>query len=80
MRLSPGTGKQDCHVIDFVDSMKRVVGVVSVPTLLGLDPTTVVDGTTHLLTWLSEMLMHLLFRWNDHGTGITSGCCHRRFE
>jgi ATP-dependent helicase IRC3 len=46
MRLSPGTGKQDCHVIDFVDSVKRVVGVVSAPTLLGLDPTTVVDGTT----------------------------------
>lgn len=46
MRLSPDTGKQDCHIIDFVDSMKRVVGVVSAPTLLGLDPTTVVDGTT----------------------------------
>lgn len=48
MRLSPGTGKQDCHIIDFVDSMKRVIGVVSVPTLLGLDPTTVVDGATHI--------------------------------
>lgn len=46
MRLSPGTGKQDCHIIDFVDSMKRVVGVVSAPTLLGLDPTTVVDDET----------------------------------
>jgi ATP-dependent helicase IRC3 len=46
MRLSPGTGKQDCHIIDFVDSMKRVIGVVSVPTLLGLDPTTVVDEGT----------------------------------
>jgi ATP-dependent helicase IRC3 len=57
MRLSPGTGKQDCHIIDFVDSMKRVIGVVSVPTLLGLDPTTVVDGITHSLIWLSEMLM-----------------------
>ena len=45
MRLSPGTGKQDCHIIDFADSMKRVVGVVSAPTLLGLDPTTVADGT-----------------------------------
>jgi ATP-dependent helicase IRC3 len=55
--LSPGTGKQDCHIIDFVDSMKRVIGVVSVPTLLGLDPTIVVDGTTHSLIWLSEMLM-----------------------
>lgn len=46
MRLSPGTGKQDCHIIDFVDSMKRVVGVVSAPTLFGLDPTTVVDDGT----------------------------------
>ncbi len=45
MRLSPGTGKQDCHIIDFVDSMKRVVGMVSVPTLFGLDPTTL-EGTT----------------------------------
>ena len=57
MRLSPGTGKQDCHIIDFVESTKRVVGVVSAPTLLGLDPTTVVDGTTHPLTRLLEMLM-----------------------
>ncbi|KAH9982668.1 P-loop containing nucleoside triphosphate hydrolase protein [Lactifluus volemus] len=44
VRLSPGTGKKDCHVIDFVDSMSRVIGIVSAPTLFGLDPTTVVDG------------------------------------
>jgi len=46
MRLSPGTGKQDCHIIDFVESTERVVGLVSVPTLLGLDPSTVVDEET----------------------------------
>ncbi|GLB36102.1 putative type III restriction enzyme, res subunit [Lyophyllum shimeji] len=38
MRLSPDTGKQDCRIIDFVDSTSRVTGVVSVPTLFGLHP------------------------------------------
>ncbi|KAG6912005.1 hypothetical protein DXG01_000253 [Tephrocybe rancida] len=38
MRLSPGTGKQDCRIIDFVDSTTRVAGVVSTPTLFGLSP------------------------------------------
>ncbi|KAE9408139.1 P-loop containing nucleoside triphosphate hydrolase protein [Gymnopus androsaceus JB14] len=38
MRLSPDTGKEDCRIIDFVDSANRVAGVVSTPTLFGLDP------------------------------------------
>ncbi|PFH54425.1 hypothetical protein AMATHDRAFT_134467 [Amanita thiersii Skay4041] len=38
MRLSPVTDKTDCRIIDFVDSVNRVVGVVSTPTLFGLDP------------------------------------------
>ncbi|KAG6814073.1 hypothetical protein H0H92_003120 [Tricholoma furcatifolium] len=38
MRLSPRTGKEDCRIIDFVDSTSRVAGVVSVPTLFGLSP------------------------------------------
>jgi hypothetical protein len=38
MRLSPGTGKKDCRIIDFVDSLSRVEGVVSIPNLFGLDP------------------------------------------
>jgi len=38
MRLSPDTGKQDCRVIDFVDSTTRVTGVISTPTLFGLQP------------------------------------------
>ncbi|KAF5374878.1 hypothetical protein D9758_000323 [Tetrapyrgos nigripes] len=38
MRLSPATGKKDCRIIDFVDSLSRVSGVVSTPTLFGLDP------------------------------------------
>ena len=38
MRLSAGTGKEDCRIIDFVDSTTRVAGVVSTPTLFGLDP------------------------------------------
>ncbi|KAF8922613.1 P-loop containing nucleoside triphosphate hydrolase protein [Mucidula mucida] len=38
MRLSPTTGKVDCRIIDFVDSNNRVTGVMSTPTLFGLDP------------------------------------------
>jgi len=38
MRLSPRTGKGDCRIIDFVDSNARVRGVISAPTLFGLDP------------------------------------------
>ncbi|KAJ7125631.1 P-loop containing nucleoside triphosphate hydrolase protein [Mycena crocata] len=51
MRLSPGTGKQDCRIIDFVDSASRVSGIVSVPTLFGLDPNTISidDETTESL-------------------------------
>ncbi|KAJ7244750.1 P-loop containing nucleoside triphosphate hydrolase protein [Mycena haematopus] len=41
MRLSPKTGKKDCRIIDFVDSASRVSGIVSVPTLFGLDPDTI---------------------------------------
>ena len=44
MRQSPSTGKVDCHIIDFVDSTNRVAGVVSIPTLFGLDPGEVIDG------------------------------------
>ena len=47
MRLSPETGKDDCRIIDFVDSTSRVPGVVSTPTLFGLDPAEVVDGGCH---------------------------------
>ncbi|GJE87676.1 DEAD/DEAH box helicase [Phanerochaete sordida] len=44
MRLSPG--KTDCHIIDFVDSSTRVAGVVSVPTLFGLDPAGLIDNAS----------------------------------
>ncbi|KAG1749940.1 P-loop containing nucleoside triphosphate hydrolase protein [Suillus paluster] len=43
MRQSPSTGKLDCHIIDFVDSTNRVAGVVSTPTLFGLDPEELID-------------------------------------
>ncbi|KAM5529998.1 hypothetical protein V8D89_016337 [Ganoderma adspersum] len=46
MRLSPGTGKKDCRIIDFVDSEQRVAGVVSTPTLFGLDPSELTDDET----------------------------------
>ncbi|TFK77148.1 P-loop containing nucleoside triphosphate hydrolase protein [Pluteus cervinus] len=38
MRLSPSTGKEDCRIIDFVDSTERSGGAMSVPSLFGLDP------------------------------------------
>ena len=44
MRQSPASGKVDCHIFDFVDSTSRISGVVSIPTLLGLDPGEIVDG------------------------------------
>ncbi|KAG8972126.1 hypothetical protein FRC05_010294 [Tulasnella sp. 425] len=45
MRLSPATGKTDCRIIDFVDSLNRVGGIVSAPTLLGLEPDEIVDAS-----------------------------------
>ncbi|KAI9301561.1 P-loop containing nucleoside triphosphate hydrolase protein [Cunninghamella echinulata] len=45
MRLSPG--KNDCLMIDFVDNFKRS-GLVTFPTLLGLDPSTIVQGQNAL--------------------------------
>ena len=45
MRRSPETGKKDCRIIDFVESTTRVTGVVSTPTLFGLDPGEIsIDG------------------------------------
>lgn len=45
MRTSRDTGKEDCRIIDFVDSTSRVSGVMSTPTLFGLDPDQIsVDG------------------------------------
>jgi ATP-dependent helicase IRC3 len=42
MRLYPGKG--DCHVIDMVSSLET--GIVSVPTLFGLDPSEIVEKAT----------------------------------
>lgn len=44
MRLSAVTGKEDCLVIDMVGNVQR--GVVTVPTLLGLDPDEILDEDT----------------------------------
>ncbi|KZT02640.1 P-loop containing nucleoside triphosphate hydrolase protein [Laetiporus sulphureus 93-53] len=43
MRLSPDTGKKDCMIIDFVDSLDTIPGVICTPTLFGLDPSEVID-------------------------------------
>lgn len=40
MRLSPG--KENCHIIDMVNSTEQ--GIITVPTLLGLDPDEMLDG------------------------------------
>ena len=42
MRLSPG--KESCHVIDMIGILNR--GVISTPTLFGLNPFTIVDNAT----------------------------------
>ena len=47
MRLFPKTGKKDCQIIDFVDIVGRTPGLVSTPTLFGLDPSEIVDGNIH---------------------------------
>lgn len=47
MRLCPATGKEDCQIIDFVDIAGRTPGLVSTPTLFGLDPSELVDGNTN---------------------------------
>ncbi|KAF8327906.1 P-loop containing nucleoside triphosphate hydrolase protein [Cantharellus anzutake] len=55
MRLSPETLKKDCHIIDFVDTMCHVSGVVSAPTLFGLSPDTeVTDNSTEDLESLAQ--------------------------
>ncbi|KAH9858111.1 P-loop containing nucleoside triphosphate hydrolase protein [Lenzites betulinus] len=46
MRLSPDTGKDDCRIIDFVDLHERAGGVISAPTLFGLDPSELGDDET----------------------------------
>ncbi|KAI1788749.1 P-loop containing nucleoside triphosphate hydrolase protein [Ganoderma leucocontextum] len=46
MRLSPSSGKKDCRIIDFVDSEERVAGIISTPTLFGLDPSELTDDET----------------------------------
>ncbi|KZO95206.1 P-loop containing nucleoside triphosphate hydrolase protein [Calocera viscosa TUFC12733] len=57
MRLSPDTGKTDCRIIDFVDSISRVQGVVNVPTLFGLDPDTIVKDDASLEEMQEEMAL-----------------------
>lgn len=42
MRLHPS--KKDCHVIDMVGTIAK--GIVTVPTLFGLDPSEMVDNAT----------------------------------
>jgi ATP-dependent helicase IRC3 len=59
MRLSPNTSKEDCRIIDFVDSTARVVGVVSTPTLFGLDPSEIIDGPPFSIPLVIISAIHL---------------------
>ncbi|KAI6007292.1 P-loop containing nucleoside triphosphate hydrolase protein [Pisolithus albus] len=45
LRQSLATGKVDCRIIDFVNTRNRVPGLFSTPTLFGLDPGEVIDGS-----------------------------------
>jgi ATP-dependent helicase IRC3 len=36
LRLSPNTGKEDCLIVDIVDSVGRANGMLVSPTLFGL--------------------------------------------
>jgi ATP-dependent helicase IRC3 len=49
MRLSPETEKNDCRIIDFVDVMEGMNGVVGTPTLFGLNPSEIIDSTQSVL-------------------------------
>ncbi|KAL1951850.1 hypothetical protein VTO73DRAFT_999 [Trametes versicolor] len=73
MRLSPATGKEDCRIIDFVDSQERVAGVISAPTLFGLDPSELSDDET--IESLEQRSASLLERDDavDKGRPNTSG-------
>lgn len=82
MRLSPGTGKTDCHIIDFVDSYSRVSGIMSVPTLFGLDMEEKIEGLlcmpvckvfAILISVIDETILSLHERgMADHPLGFSS--------
>lgn len=55
MRLSAESGKKDCLIVDFVESNTRVAGVMSSPTLFGLDPSEMVDGSLEMFYQCSDI-------------------------
>jgi hypothetical protein len=61
MRLSPQTNKEDCHVIDFVDSANRVAGIASVPTLFGLDPSVIITCKSFFHPAIAFMLNQIAY-------------------
>ena len=60
MRLSPDTGKEDCRIIDFVDSLDRMPGVVCTPTLFGLHPSAFIDGKHLFASHLRPVFLRIL--------------------
>ena len=73
MRLSPATGKVDCHIIDFVDITTRIPGVVCTPTLFGLDPSEVVDSKV-LPAAMSSIPQNCVYRHDHRRFGEARGC------
>ncbi|EGO03145.1 hypothetical protein SERLA73DRAFT_101266 [Serpula lacrymans var. lacrymans S7.3] len=74
MRQCPDTGKVDCRIIDFVDSTSRVAGVVSTPTLFGLDPAEIVDDeTTESLEARTSIPSSLATSSSDSPPQLSSG-------
>jgi hypothetical protein len=56
MRPSPNTGKDDCHILDFVDAQGRVAGTFSTPSLFGLDPHEMTPGILRAIFKLNRKL------------------------
>jgi ATP-dependent helicase IRC3 len=70
MRLSPG--KDDCLVIDFVDNFQRS-GLITFPTLMGLDPKTVIQGKVSTKLEMCPMLtLNCIYRGRCAITGTKS--------
>lgn len=75
MRLHPG--KENCHIIDMVSSLET--GIVTTPTLFGLDPNEIVKGAStgdmrslrekREAEKLREKQAHTITPGMEHGTG-----------
>ncbi|KAH0556948.1 hypothetical protein GP486_005262 [Trichoglossum hirsutum] len=73
MRLHPG--KENCHVIDMVASLEA--GIVTTPTLFGLDPTEIINtANTKDLKELRELKEEESRAQEENSTGLASPHSH----